>query len=281
MQFSSVDTELTEQNVAFCLLTRKNCCSFPYYYYFLNGNWTRYLEHEKDEEICSFHLEQTNQCTPPPVRRCCRLSFVQKRAKREFILHGNRMKWINSQWYLNRVVIKCFILNCRDPPILQAHNNTDIILRLPMGKRIRDIRWLSVWCRRFTVSHLGTRVQWIHVFRQHFCCDRIGKVQKENNFAPKPIDQHALMLHSHDSSGMMANSIHVHSRLGVWGPLSDSIALMCYKSIKEIDGFAFHFKINLTLSRTTAAKQKAAWRIYSFWLHFLDCAYVMRIRFNR
>lgn len=41
----------------------------------------------------------------------------------------------------------------RDPPILQAHNNTDIILRLPMGKRIRDIRWLSVWCRRFTVSH--------------------------------------------------------------------------------------------------------------------------------
>ncbi|XP_055697831.1 protein Skeletor, isoforms B/C isoform X2 [Phlebotomus papatasi] len=40
----------------------------------------------------------------------------------------------------------------RDPPILQAHNNTDIILRLPMGKRIRDIRWLSVWCRRFTVD---------------------------------------------------------------------------------------------------------------------------------
>ncbi|KAG5670982.1 hypothetical protein PVAND_001209 [Polypedilum vanderplanki] len=40
----------------------------------------------------------------------------------------------------------------REPPILQAHNNTDIILRLPMGKRIRDIRWLSVWCRRFTVD---------------------------------------------------------------------------------------------------------------------------------
>lgn len=40
----------------------------------------------------------------------------------------------------------------RDPPILQAHNRTDIILRLPMGKRIKDIRWLSVWCRRFTVS---------------------------------------------------------------------------------------------------------------------------------
>lgn len=40
----------------------------------------------------------------------------------------------------------------RDPPVLRAYNNTDIILRLPMGKRIRDIRWLSVWCRRFTVN---------------------------------------------------------------------------------------------------------------------------------
>lgn len=43
----------------------------------------------------------------------------------------------------------------REPPILNAHNNTDVILRLPMGRRMRDIRWLSVWCRRFTVkSHL-------------------------------------------------------------------------------------------------------------------------------
>ncbi|XP_044743413.1 protein Skeletor, isoforms B/C [Chrysoperla carnea] len=40
----------------------------------------------------------------------------------------------------------------REPPILRAHNSTDVILRLPMGKRIRDIRWLSVWCRRFTVD---------------------------------------------------------------------------------------------------------------------------------
>lgn len=43
-------------------------------------------------------------------------------------------------------------ISYREPPVLQAHNYTDIILRLPMGKRIRDIRWLSVWCRRFTVS---------------------------------------------------------------------------------------------------------------------------------
>lgn len=40
----------------------------------------------------------------------------------------------------------------REPPVLGAHNNTNIILRLPMGKRLRDIRWLSVWCRRFTVD---------------------------------------------------------------------------------------------------------------------------------
>ncbi|XP_055587341.1 protein Skeletor, isoforms B/C isoform X2 [Uranotaenia lowii] len=40
----------------------------------------------------------------------------------------------------------------RDPPALGQHENSDIILKLPMGKRIRDIRWLSVWCRRFTVD---------------------------------------------------------------------------------------------------------------------------------
>ncbi|XP_018319148.1 protein Skeletor, isoforms B/C isoform X2 [Agrilus planipennis] len=40
----------------------------------------------------------------------------------------------------------------REPPVLGEHNNSDIILRLPMGKRLKDIRWLSVWCRRFTVD---------------------------------------------------------------------------------------------------------------------------------
>ncbi|XP_011136070.1 protein Skeletor, isoforms B/C isoform X2 [Harpegnathos saltator] len=39
-----------------------------------------------------------------------------------------------------------------DPQVLGAYNYTDIILRLPGGKRIRDIKWLSVWCRRFTVD---------------------------------------------------------------------------------------------------------------------------------
>ncbi|XP_043677738.1 protein Skeletor, isoforms B/C isoform X1 [Vespula pensylvanica] len=40
----------------------------------------------------------------------------------------------------------------RDPPVLKAFDNTDIVLRLPQGKRLRDIKWLSVWCRRFTVD---------------------------------------------------------------------------------------------------------------------------------
>ncbi|XP_046627738.1 protein Skeletor, isoforms B/C [Neodiprion virginianus] len=40
----------------------------------------------------------------------------------------------------------------RDPPVLKAYNNSDIILRLPQGNRIRDIKWLSVWCQRFTVD---------------------------------------------------------------------------------------------------------------------------------
>ncbi|XP_050357466.1 protein Skeletor, isoforms B/C isoform X1 [Nymphalis io] len=40
----------------------------------------------------------------------------------------------------------------RDPPVLSAHTNSDILLRLPAGKRLRDIKWISVWCRRFTVN---------------------------------------------------------------------------------------------------------------------------------
>lgn len=56
---------------------------------------------------------------------------------------------------------------CRDPPVLRAFNNTDVILRLPMGKRIRDIKWLSVWCRRFTV---GTDRQLLLQLCMCVCC---------------------------------------------------------------------------------------------------------------
>ncbi|XP_066600483.1 protein Skeletor, isoforms B/C isoform X2 [Prorops nasuta] len=40
----------------------------------------------------------------------------------------------------------------RDPPELRAYDNVDVILKLPQGKKLRDIKWLSVWCRRFTVD---------------------------------------------------------------------------------------------------------------------------------
>ncbi|KAI5706345.1 hypothetical protein M8J75_007174 [Diaphorina citri] len=40
----------------------------------------------------------------------------------------------------------------KDPPVLKAYQKADIILKLPNGMRIKDIKWLSVWCRRFTVN---------------------------------------------------------------------------------------------------------------------------------
>ncbi|XP_017759111.1 PREDICTED: protein Skeletor, isoforms B/C [Eufriesea mexicana] len=40
----------------------------------------------------------------------------------------------------------------REPEELRLYNYTDIFLKLPKGKRLRDIRWLSVWCRRLTLN---------------------------------------------------------------------------------------------------------------------------------
>ncbi|KAK9718424.1 Electron transfer DM13 [Popillia japonica] len=39
-----------------------------------------------------------------------------------------------------------------EAPALGEFNDADLILRLPPGQRIRDIKWLSVWCRRFTIN---------------------------------------------------------------------------------------------------------------------------------
>ena len=44
----------------------------------------------------------------------------------------------------------------RDPEPLKAFSNADVLLKLPYGVKVRDIKWLSVWCRRFTVSYLDT-----------------------------------------------------------------------------------------------------------------------------
>lgn len=61
-----------------------------------------------------------------------------------------RVLSLRTEYYLTQIVF-----GSRDPPILKAYSNHDVILRLPPGKRIRDIKWLSVWCRRFTVSLLN------------------------------------------------------------------------------------------------------------------------------
>lgn len=43
--------------------------------------------------------------------------------------------------------------------MLKAHNKTNLFLKLPAGKKIKDIKWLAVWCRRFTVSTTPARAR--------------------------------------------------------------------------------------------------------------------------
>ncbi|RWS07336.1 Protein Skeletor:-like isoforms D/E [Dinothrombium tinctorium] len=35
---------------------------------------------------------------------------------------------------------------------LNAYNNQNVILKLPDGRKIKDIRWIAVWCRLYTVN---------------------------------------------------------------------------------------------------------------------------------
>jgi len=83
----------------------------------------------------------------------------------------NDVFWGFESWVLkngtkyNHILLRYYntgsmLLFHREPPPLQTHNNSNIILRLPGGKRIKDIKWLSVWCRRFTVS----KTYWISFF---------------------------------------------------------------------------------------------------------------------
>ncbi|KAF0293008.1 Protein Skeletor, isoforms B/C [Amphibalanus amphitrite] len=36
--------------------------------------------------------------------------------------------------------------------VLQRYNGADIVLRLPAGLKVQEMKWLSIWCRRFTVN---------------------------------------------------------------------------------------------------------------------------------
>lgn len=45
-----------------------------------------------------------------------------------------------------------FFIYFRDVPPLERQNGTDVVLILPEGLKVKDIRWLAIWCTRFTVS---------------------------------------------------------------------------------------------------------------------------------
>lgn len=51
------------------------------------------------------------------------------------------------------VVVVSFLF--REPPPLGRYEGKDVLLKLPLGVKVRDMRWLSVWCRRFTVSEIA------------------------------------------------------------------------------------------------------------------------------
>ncbi len=44
-------------------------------------------------------------------------------------------------------------LNTAMVPSLKRMKNKDILLTLPGTMKIRDIKWLAVWCMRFTVNY--------------------------------------------------------------------------------------------------------------------------------
>lgn len=35
---------------------------------------------------------------------------------------------------------------------VQSYREKDVVLSLPSGKTLRDVRWISVWCRAFDVN---------------------------------------------------------------------------------------------------------------------------------
>ena len=41
----------------------------------------------------------------------------------------------------------------KDPPSLKKTRNENVLLTLPEDLKVSDIRWLSIWCMRFTVNY--------------------------------------------------------------------------------------------------------------------------------
>jgi len=48
----------------------------------------------------------------------------------------------------------------QDQPILETYegNQADLVLRLPKGVSVSDLRWLCVWCRKFKVNFGGIKI---------------------------------------------------------------------------------------------------------------------------
>jgi hypothetical protein len=40
-----------------------------------------------------------------------------------------------------------------DPPSLKKMRNENVLLSLPGELKVSDIRWIAIWCRRFTVNY--------------------------------------------------------------------------------------------------------------------------------
>lgn len=54
---------------------------------------------------------------------------------------------IRGEKYIFRVDNIIFL--CQSlPPVLPKMHNENVLLRLPKGIRVGDIRWLAIWCLR-------------------------------------------------------------------------------------------------------------------------------------
>lgn len=134
---------------------------------FCSGIWFR--------RLASRRSTATHVPSSPARRRVSRwktcngneLSVERKQTRHKSRLMRDKLRKENVQTLVNNCRL-CF----RDPPVLGAYRNADVILRLPNGKRIRDIRWLSVWCRRFTVRILIFHCYQLSVYRTLLDCLR-------------------------------------------------------------------------------------------------------------
>jgi hypothetical protein len=66
-----------------------------------------------------------------------------------FILLPPPLEFVAQYKMTNKIF---FSFHFREPPVLGRYDNKDVLLKLPLGVKVRDLRWLSVWCRRFAVT---------------------------------------------------------------------------------------------------------------------------------